>query len=135
VNTKHHKISIGIAALITGALSLAPAIAVDAANRPSPDHNNKPNPALVLDAYRRPSPDLNKRPKPAALMACPAADDIPQCEIHRSADTAIGTSVTGATNDHPNYRPVDATDTRDGIDAPDFSCIVWEWHPFIFCPV
>jgi hypothetical protein len=94
MNTKHHRIGIGIAALIAGAITLGPAIAVDAANRPSPDRNKKPNPALVVDAYHRPSPDFNKRPKPGAFaVPCPAADGIPECDLHRTVDTTTGSSA------------------------------------------
>jgi hypothetical protein len=89
MNTKYRRIGIGIAAIVAGTLALVPAVGVDAANRPSPDFNKRPKP-VVVDAYHHPSPDFDKRPKPAAFnLPCPAADDVPQCDIHRTADTSV----------------------------------------------
>jgi hypothetical protein len=88
MNTKHRTGGAGIAAVIAGIISLGTGLDVDAANRPSPDINKRPAPAIVVDGHR-PSPDVNKRPKPTVVtMSCPAADDIPQCTLHRGSDAA-----------------------------------------------
>jgi hypothetical protein len=93
MNTKHRNTSAGIAAIIAGIISVGAGLDADAANRPSPDIHNKPAPAIVVDSHR-PSPDINKRPKPAVVtMPCPAADDVPQCDL-RADTTTTGGSVT-----------------------------------------
>jgi hypothetical protein len=118
VNTKRRTITTAITALFAAAVSVVPAVGVDAAHRPSPDYNKRPKPAVVLaEVHHRPSPDFNKRPKPAAvvvagyhhpapdrnkmpkpsvvMLPCPAADDIPQCNLDRTSETVItDTSAT-----------------------------------------
>jgi hypothetical protein len=67
-----------------------------AANRPTPDVNKRPAPAVVAVAGHRPSPNINRRPKPSAVvMPCPAADDVPQCNLRSTAASpATDGSVT-----------------------------------------
>jgi hypothetical protein len=85
MNTTHRT----VAAVIAGIVSLGAGLDAAAANRPSPDIHRRPAPAVVTVASHRPAPEINKRPKPAAVtstMPCPAADDLPQCGLHRTSD-------------------------------------------------
>jgi hypothetical protein len=94
MNTTQRIIGTGIAAIIAAIVSVGAGLDVDAANRPSPDINNKPAPAIVADSHR-PSPDINVRPRPSVFtMPCPAADDIPRCDLRADTTTITGGSVT-----------------------------------------
>jgi hypothetical protein len=94
MNTRHRTIGTGIAALIVGIVNVGASLDVDAAHRPSPDINHRPASAIVVDTHR-PSPDINMRPKPAVVtMPCPAADNIPQCDLRADTTTTTGSSVT-----------------------------------------
>jgi hypothetical protein len=88
MNTTQRTIGTGIAAIIAGIVTVGAGLDADAANRPSPEIHKRPAPAAVTVDGHRPSPDLNKRPKPAVVtMPCPAADDIPECDLSASAST------------------------------------------------
>ena len=65
-------------------------------------------------------------PKPAVVMLlCPAADDVPQCNLHRASETvtpdASATALrqatlpwTGDAKDHPGYGPVNSPAAASG---------------------
>ena len=71
MNTQH-TIRTGITAIICGAALLAAPLSVDAANRPSPAINERHSPAIAVNTPTR-------FPYP-----CPAADNVPLCNLHHT---------------------------------------------------
>jgi hypothetical protein len=118
MNRTRRNVSAGIAAVIAGLVSLGAGLDVNAADRPAPNVKKQPAPAVVLaginyrhspgshtrqepatvvDGYNRPSPGRYKVPTPSVVwLPCPAADDIPECNLHRASETATSAASAKA---------------------------------------
>jgi hypothetical protein len=91
MNTQH-TVRTGITAIICGAGLLAAPLSVGAANRPSPTINTRHSPTIAVN-----TPTWFPYP-------CPAADNVPLCNLHHTTrhhiirHTPASTQASGAIN-------------------------------------